>query len=70
MWDECAIPVGGKTASTAFCVVVLVNTPCTVEIRKTNTFPVSSLVSAEWAWTKKGQCMIVMYVVFLSLMTE
>lgn len=48
MWDEFAIPVGGKTASTAFCVAVLVNNPCTAEIRKTNTFPVGSLVSTGW----------------------
>lgn len=48
MWDEFAIPVEGKTAPTVLCVVVLVNNPCTAEIGKTRTFPVGSLVSAEW----------------------
>lgn len=44
-WDEFAISAGGKTASTVFCVVVVVNNPCTAEIRKTNAILVGSLVS-------------------------
>lgn len=39
MWDEFAISVGRKPASTEFCVAVLVNNPCPAEIKKTSTFP-------------------------------
>lgn len=48
VWDYFAIPAGGKTASAASCVVVVVNNPCAAEIGKTRAILVGSLVSAEW----------------------
>jgi len=70
MWDELAIPVGGKTASTAFCGVVLAHNLCSCRDKKDQCFSSGFIGFCKMGmWTEKEQCVIVMCVVLLSLRT-